>query len=177
MGRMAGAQSRLLAVAALALALGAVEARANQTFNLSGVKFDDGGTATGSFTTNDALTSLVTYSITTSGGTLSGFVYTPASSISTPTSLPNILVVETSSLSNILELTFSPPLTTNGAPLSLGANISFEQVPGGTHRNVTAGSVVNANVIPEPSSLLTGGVAALAGLGVWARRRRACTAR
>jgi PEP-CTERM motif len=168
--RLTGSAARLLATAALAIALGGVEARADHIFSLSGVTFDDGGTATGTFTTNDALNSLVSYDITTSGGTLAGFEYTPLTSISTPTSLPSILVVETASLDHILELTFSG-LTAAGSPLTLGDNISFEQDPSGAHRLVTAGEVVAA-AVPEPSSLLLGGLASLAGLGMWARRRR-----
>jgi hypothetical protein len=162
MGRMAGPRARILAAAALALALGAVEARADQIFILSGVTFDDGGTATGSFVTNDALDTLISANITTAGGTNPGFNYTfpPGTSVSF-SSLPTILVLEPAGLTNILELTFTNPpgLTTTGAPILIGDNISFEQVPSGAHRNVTAGSVVNANAVPEPSSLVTGGVA------------------
>jgi hypothetical protein len=148
-----------------------VEARANQVFTLSGVNFSDGAHATGSFTTNDALNSLVTFDITTTSGSLAGFHYTPGTSVSTPTSLPNILVLETASLSWILEITFSPPLGLMGAPIKIGQFDSFEQDPNSVHRQITAGAVVSA--VPEPSSLLTGGVAALAGLGMWARRRQA----
>src|SRR4051794_33716196 len=90
---MAGSRARLLAAAALALALGAVQARADHVFTLSGVTFDDGGTATGMFTTSDDLKSLVSYDITTSGGTLAGFDYTTATTTSF-SSLPTILVLE-----------------------------------------------------------------------------------
>jgi hypothetical protein len=167
---------RLFCALALALALGAVEARADHVFTLSGVTFDDGGTATGSFVTNDALDSLVSADITTAGGTNPGFNYTfpPGTSVSF-SSLPIILVLEPAGLNNILELTFTNPpgLTTTGAPILIGDNVSFEQLPSGAHRNVTAGSVVSANAVPEPSSLVLAGTASLAGLGVWARRRRA----
>jgi hypothetical protein len=180
MERMSGSRARLLAAAAVALALGAVEARANQTFNLSGVTFAGGGTATGSFVTTDALNSLVSANITTTGGTFA-FNYTnpPGTAVSF-SSLPFILVLETPTLpGHLIELTFAGSgLTTNGGTFALGDNVSFEQDPSNTHRLVTAGSVVNANAaVPEPSSLLMGGVATLAGLGAWARRRRARTAR
>ena len=56
---MARSGASLLAAAALTLALGAVEARADIVFTLSGVTFDDGGTASGTFTTDDALSSLL----------------------------------------------------------------------------------------------------------------------
>jgi PEP-CTERM motif len=51
-------------------------------------------------------------------------------------------------------------------------NTSFEQGPSGDHRQVLAGPVAGA-AVPEPSSLALAGTAALAGLGRWARRRRA----
>jgi hypothetical protein len=158
-----------LCALALCLALGAVEARADHVFTLSGVTFNDGGTATGMFTTNDALNSLVSFDITTSPGTNIGFHYTPVTAGSSSTSLPFILVLSTPSLNEILELTFTN-LTAAGAPITLGTNDSFEQTPD-ARRTVTAGAVVAA-AVPEPSSLLTSGVAALARLALWARRRR-----
>jgi hypothetical protein len=169
-GRMARSGARVLATVALAVALGAVEARADHVFTLSGVTFDDGGTATGTFTTNAALNSLVSFDITTSPGTNIGFEYTPATADSSSTSLPFILVLNTPpALDNILELTFTN-LTVAGAAITLGTNDSFEQTLS-ARRVVVSGQVVGA--VPEPSSLLLGGVAGLAGLGMWVRRRRA----
>ncbi len=172
MGRMARSGASLLAVAALALSLGTVEARANHVFTLSGVTFDDGGTATGTFTTDNTLTNLISYDITTSGGALAGFEYTPAGTTSF-SSLPAILVLETSSLDHLIQLTFTG-LTATGAPITIGQFDSFEQDPTGAHRQVLAGSVVG-NAVPEPTSLALAGTAALAGLGLWARRRRAAS--
>jgi hypothetical protein len=133
------------------------------------VTFSDGGSATGSFTTNDALNSLVSFDITTSGGTLAGFEY-KAGTATSFSSLPTILVLETASLSNLIQLTFTG-LTAAGSPIKIGQFDSFEQGAANVHRQVTAGSVVGPTAIPEPSSLLLGGVAAFAGLGMWARRR------
>jgi hypothetical protein len=169
---LAGSAARLLAAAGLALALEAVEARADQVFTLSGVTFDDGGKATGTFSTNDALNSLVNYDITTSGGTLTGFEYTPATT-SSFSSLPAILVLETSGLEHLIQLTFTG-LTAAGAPITIGQFDSFEQDPTGAHRQVTGGSVVGA-AVPEPSSLALAGTAAVAALGLVARRRRAAS--
>jgi hypothetical protein len=162
-----------LCALALALALGAVEARADHVFTLSGVTFDDGTSATGTFATNDALTSLVSFDITTTTGAIAGFHYTPGTAGSGPTSLPTILVLEPASLDHILQLTFNGGLTLAGAPILIGQFDSFEQDANNTHRQVTGGSVIVGTAVPEPSSLLTGGIAALAGLGLWARRRRA----
>jgi PEP-CTERM motif len=172
MGRMAGTGARLLTAAALALALGAVEARANHIFTLSDVTFDDGTLATGMFTTNNALTSLVTFDITTTNGAIAGFEYTPGTAGSSSTSLPGIIVLEPSSLDHIIQLTFDGNLTLTGAPILIGQFDSFEQDSAGTHRAVVGGSVVAAGAVPEPSSLALAGTAVLAGLGLWARRRR-----
>ena len=103
--------ARCLAAAALALALGAVEARADHIFTLSGVTFDDGTSATGTFTTNDALTSLVNFDITTTNGAITGFNYTPATADPASTSLPAIIVLEPASLDHIIQLTFDGGLT------------------------------------------------------------------
>jgi len=177
-GRMVG--SRLLAAAALALTSAAVEAQANQTFNLSGVKFSDGGTATGSFTTNDALTSLVTYNITTSPEPGFGFNYTPATANSSPSRLPTMLALITPPVGNnpsrelILEFEFlTADVALIIAPIS--AETGFTPGGGGVQRSVVEGQIVGAGVgasVPEPPSLLTGVVAALAGLGCARRRRR-----
>src|SRR5262245_8536461 len=95
MWRMAGSGGRLLAATALALALGAVEARADHVFMLSGVTFDDNTSATGTFITNDTFTSLFDWDITTVTGSIPGFHYTPGTSDNSSTSLPFIIVLNT----------------------------------------------------------------------------------
>ena len=162
MGWIAGSRDRLVAAAAFVLALGAVEARANHVFTLSGVTFSDGGTATGTLTTNDALNSLVSFDILTSPGINIGFEYTPATASSSSTALPSILVLNTPpALNNILELTFTN-LSAAGAPITIGTNDSFEQTLN-ARRVVVSGQVVAA-AVPEPSSLVMGGIATLAAL-------------
>jgi PEP-CTERM motif len=175
MMRMARSGSRFLAAAALTLALGAVEARADHVFLLSGVTFDDGTSATGMFTTNDALSSLVGFDITTTTGAIAGFHYIPGTAGSGSSSLPSIIVLEPASLDHILQLSFDGGLQLGGAPILIGQFDSFEQDVNNTHRQVTGGSVV-ASAVPEPSSLVLAGTAALAGLGgLWARRRHAAS--
>jgi hypothetical protein len=169
------AGTRLLAAAALAVAFGAFEARAGHVFQLSNVTFDDGTSATGMFTTNDSLSSLVDFDITTTTGAIAGFHYTPGTAGSGSSSLPTILVLAPASLDHILELTFDGGLQLTGAPILIGQFDSFEQDANNTHRQVTGGSVV-ASAVPEPSSLVLIGTAAMAGLGgLWARRRRAAS--
>ena len=127
MGRMARSGKRFLAVAALALSLGTVE-RGDHVFTLSGVSFDDERVkATGTFTTDDTLSSLVNYDITTSGGTLTGFKYTHRSTTSF-SSLPAILVLETASLDHLIQLTFTG-LSATGAPITIGQFDSFRRRP------------------------------------------------
>src|SRR4051812_18393853 len=136
---MRGLRMGRMAVAALALALGAAEARADHIFTLSGVLFDDGTSATGTFTTNDALTNLVGFDITTTTGPIAGFEYPPATAGSGPTSLPTIIVLEPADLSHIIQLTFNGGLTLAGAPILIGQFDSFEQDANNVHRQVTGG--------------------------------------
>src|SRR5215207_1747313 len=108
-------------VAATFLAAG--HASANIDYTFSGVTFSDGGTLTGTFTTNDAITSVLNYSSTTSAGAGGlGFNYTPATSESTPTALPFILVLDAPSVlaaTDILQVTFSS-LNASGSPITTG---------------------------------------------------------
>lgn len=161
---------RLLSVAGLVLALAAGQASANVIFTFSGVTFDDGGTLTGTFTTNDALNTLVDFDITTSGA--NGFHYTPGTSDgTTSTSLPFILVANTPPLlDNIIQITFAGGLTATGAPITIGHFDSFEQETGDARRDITAGSVIVATV-PEPSTIALFGLGVV-GLAVYLRRRR-----
>ena len=164
---------RSLGIAALlftaqALALGGREAAADHVFQLADVMFSDGGTATGAFTTNDALTALVTYDITTS--TVSGFPgfeYTPATAPAVNNKLPSQFGLFDGPMRS-LSLGFGGSgLTATGA--TLGTN-SFElNAAADNDRFVVSGSVVG---VPEPSALVLGGLAAAAGLGLWAWRRR-----
>jgi hypothetical protein len=169
---------RSLAAAGLtALAIGAAEARADVVFTLSGVTFDDGTQITGSFTTDDALNSLLDFDLTSADGVITGFDYDPGSAGSSSTSLPAIIVLSTASLDRILQLTFDGGLTAAGASILIGQFDSFEQAGTGSpvpRREVVAGSVVvGTAVIPEPSSIALATSAALAGLAFGARRRLA----
>jgi hypothetical protein len=162
----------------LPLFLGAGEASANIVYQFSGVTFDDGGTLTGTFTTNDTFNSLVDFNITTSAaGTNPGFHYTTGTVGSGPTSLPAIIVLEPdppASLDEILQVTFNGGLTATGAPILIGNADSFEQGPplGGTHRNINAGeAIVSTSAVPEPSTIALAGIAALAGLLGFSRQR------
>jgi hypothetical protein len=80
---------RLLAAVGMVFLLAASQSWANIIFTFSGATFSDGGTLTGTFTTDNTADSLVDYDILTAGGALPGFNYTPATAISL-SSLPFI---------------------------------------------------------------------------------------
>jgi len=154
----------------MVLSLAANPASANIDFSLSGATLSDGGTLSGTFTTNDALNALLDYDFTTSGGTLTGFEYTPATAPVNLSSLPSIIVVETAALDHILEITFQGGLTATGATILQGQFDSFEQV-GTDHRQINAGEAVVA-AVPEPSTIALLAIGAL-GLLTGVRGRRA----
>jgi len=170
MNREMRGRARFLTAAIAALALGAAEARADQLFTLSGVVFNDGTAITGTFTTNDALNALLDFDLTTVDGAVTGLHYVPGTVDDSSTSLPAIIVLSTASPFRSFQLTLDG-LTTAGAPVLIGQFDSFEQTAAG-RREIVAGSVVGA-AIPEPSSALLAGPAALAALAIATRRRRA----
>jgi len=162
---------RILLCIGVALFLAAGQASANIIYTFSGVTFDDGGTLSGTFTTDDAITTLVDFDVTTSPNTGIGFHYTTGSAGSPSTSLPFILVLSTASLDNILEVTFNGGLTAAGASILIGMNDSFEQTTA-ARRDITAGSVTVATAVPEPSTLALFGLGVLGLVLAFRRRRR-----
>ena len=154
-------------------------ASANYTFNLTGVALFQGtspaGTLTGSFTTDNSLTTLVSADIIASpagptggGFTFPGFEYTLLNSSSVGTALPGFFQLIDGS--DEVRLIFNGGLTTTGATLSTS---SFETEPGAGNRTVATGSVVVATAVPEPASIaLTGSALAIVVVGASVRRRR-----
>ena len=160
-----------MAAPAMALALSASPVQASVTFNVSGT-FSDNGTLTGTFTTDDAVTTVQSTSLAVSGGTLGldSVIFDQASYISAGTqNLPNSFsLVALSSVNKSLTLVFASPLTLAGATLSTSSD-NYQQYVG--TRTITSGSVVNASAgaVPEPASwalMLTG----FAGVGFALRR-------
>ena len=171
-----------LAVATLIVALAGVghQAEANIVFTIQDASMKDGdgndaGMLTGTFTTDDALTTLIDYNITATAASepvfsFPGFVYTPATSSLTAPFLPTYFRLDSSG-GDELRLYFSSALTAAGASLST-AN-SYEHEAAGGNRYLTGGSVTAFNgSVPEPSSIAMLGTASVFGLGVLARRRR-----
>ena len=132
---------RFLSVVGAVLLMAAGPASADVIFTFDGLTFDDGGTLDGTFTTDDALMTLLDYDLTTSGGSLAGFTYTPGTAPLNFSSLPSVLVVETSTNNPILQVTFASLMATGGL-ITLGSSDSFEQVgagPSGRHGGTSDG--------------------------------------
>jgi len=150
------------------------------TWTFSGVTFDDGGTASGSFV-YDALNNTYTpgdITVTTTAGTvLTGATYTSVSACCGSSNTGVTLGPNVNDFTNtpLLFLLFSASLTNAGGtiPLSFGfADTNFDSAEdfctnsdcsGFSMRLVTGGEVVGSTGVPEPSSisLLIGGLIVL----------------
>src|ERR1700682_4500540 len=143
---------RFLLLVGMVLFLTAGQASATILYTFSGGTFSGGGTLTGTFTTNDAITTLIGFDITTSAGAGIGFHYTPATAGRASTSLPFIIVLSTPTLDHLLEVTFAGGLTALGAPILIGTFDSFEQGTAPARRDINAGSAIVRTAVPEPST-------------------------
>jgi len=165
---------RLLSLVGVVLFFAAAQASANIVYTFSGVTFSDGGTLTGTFTTNNAFNTLIDFDITTSPGVGLGFTYTTLTAGSGSTSLPSIIVLSTATMDEILQVTFAGGLTATGAPILIGTFDSFEQAGPNARRDIVAGSAIVAPVtVPEPSTLALLTIGALGVLTSVRRRRQA----
>ncbi|KQW68081.1 hypothetical protein ASE17_06370 [Phenylobacterium sp. Root77] len=147
---------RLVAIAAAVAALAAAApAWAAKTFVLDNVTLQGGGSLTGSFTTDDALSSLLSVNITASSGTFgpgvfSTFTYNNAS-LADWVSLPTQgFRISTAGYAQQLRLDFFP-LTATGANILTTA---YEYQNTGGARAVTGGRVMLdvPSAVPEPAT-------------------------
>ncbi|MGH9487004.1 MAG: PEP-CTERM sorting domain-containing protein [Terriglobales bacterium] len=179
----------VLVVFAVAIAAALLPARARAgalTWQLNGVTFADGGTATGSFSYDAASNSMTAWSISTSGGDTAdfpAFTFNPSNSFflfeGYPTAAPWSYVFSTDQVYSAysdenLFFSINPAaqLTDAGGDISILTNndpFSIEFYDCYPSRFMTAGTV-SALATPEPATwlLLASG---LLGLGVHERKR------
>jgi uncharacterized protein (TIGR03437 family) len=133
------------------------------TWTLSSAVFNDGGTLSGTFVFDADTGTVSNWNLaTTTGSTLTGFTYTPASSTSSFTAAGsavqcpagNCIYFNNNGNTRYLILGFAPALTDGGGTANLdldGANsgASYECLNCGTYRYLTSGSVT----APLPQTL------------------------
>jgi hypothetical protein len=147
------------------------------SWTLSGVTFGDGGTASGTFSTDSATGNLLSFDITTTvGTTLPGFVYDASTSRlfdNNHYSANSFVLVNNNPFAMpYLNLAFVNPLTSNGVDLLTTSGFyfgSWECDDCSPSRQITGGEAISA--VPEPSTWAMM-ILGFAGLGLMAYRRR-----
>lgn len=145
-------------------------------WTLSGATFDDGATASGTFTIESTTGAVLDWNITTTlGGTLPGFTYDPTTSMATRDAFLvnpySFLLLEDPGNVRYLNLSFTSSFTVPGTVLlALGRPTagSWECDNCSAVRTFTAGSATSAAAVPEPATFLLFGT----GLAALAARRR-----
>ena len=164
---------RLLSLIGVVLFLAAGQASANIVYTFSGVTFDDGGTLTGTFTTNDTFNSAARFRHHDIARGRARLHLHPLTAGSSSTSLPFIIVLSSATPEEILQVTFAGGLTATGAPILIGTFDSFEQAGPDARRDIVAGSAIVAPVtVPEPSTLVLLATTGVLGVLTSLRRRR-----
>jgi hypothetical protein len=159
---------RLLSTVYLALVLASGPASANIIFSFSGVTFDDGGTLTGTFTTDDTISSVIDFEIDTRGPVI-GTTYSPGVGGCGFALGANPFTLGCGNGDEALQIVFTGPLGGLGATIGIGPG-SFERSLNFDYRRfITAGSVISD--VPEPSTnyLLAASVLGLLTSRLWRR--------
>jgi hypothetical protein len=141
---------QLLSAVFAALILAAGPAPANIVFSFSDVTFDDGGTLTGSFTTDDTMSFVVSFVIDTRGPVI-GTEYNPGGGGCGFALGTNPFHLGCGNGDEALQIAFSGPLSARGATIDIGS-ASFERSLNFDYlRYITGGRVVSD--VPEPSTI------------------------
>jgi PEP-CTERM motif len=134
------------------------------TWNLLGVTFADGGTATGSFTFDTTLNHYTNWSVVTSTvGGFTGFSYTTATSTADPCCTDELKLT-----SNDTTRVFTLDFNNAGNNLQSPQNTSGSERVSGVARFESAGQIVlpgQTTTTPEPSSWMLLAAGALGLLG------------
>lgn len=158
-------------LAALVAAASTTSAHAAVIFSVN-ASFSSGGTLTGTFTTNDAITQVIAINlISSANGNFQATTYSNVGTIDNQ-QLPNTFrLTVTSGATKQLQLVFTPALSTSGSTIG-GNSFEAQQIIGAGNRSITGtASVQTAPAVPEPATwaMMIGGFTLV---GAAMRRRR-----
>ncbi len=161
----------------LSVLLPARNASANIIYDVSGVNLFDVTTThlTGTFTTNDARTQIISYDITAPSQvagafTFPGFEYTPSDSTVTSNGLPGNFRIDSPGGVDELQLVFSGNLSATGA--TIGSN-AYEHESVAGNRTASGQVTLASGTAPEPSTIGLVGFGLIAGLAFARKKKRA----
>jgi hypothetical protein len=164
-----------LALAGLTLFAASMSAQAAlMTWNLDGVTFTDGTTATGSIVMDPTARTSSIFSVSTEAGTLSAFTFNNANSglYFGGGAGPNNFILFDTRAQRYFNFSFVSPMNAAGGTFALNTASSYECMNCSPFRRVTAGSLTTVQLaeVPEPATLSLV-LAPLALLGAMRRRR------
>lgn len=124
-------------------------------WTLQNVVFNDGGTATGTFSTDSTTGDVLDFNITTTSGTkLSGTIYDgTVAQVFNNRWAPDSFDLTDEGAHVYLELAFSSPLTQPGADPFASGSPSYECNNCSPARIAVSGEAVSASSVPEPATL------------------------
>lgn len=147
-------------------------------WQLSGVTFDDGGTASGTFSTNSTNGDVIAFDIVTTGGTtLGGTAYDSTASNTFSSNgiySPNSFILSNFDTSTYVNFEFDNPLTGNGIDKLILSDGSYECNMCATVRDVVSGEAISdigTAPIPPSIAIFATGLGAI-GLLEWRRKRK-----